>query len=319
SSSLLRTGSSASTRSGLGGSSALVRLEEDEADGMSGLLLPDQRMEKPEPPGITSRIRGFQDRGCQLKTCVIDEGSECRESDGTPPDVCMPVHPRSAGTKTVVEVETADPPPAEATDGLVHHRLRSGLAGQVIPRREEMAGVQTDADTAGCIDTHQDLLQVLEPVPETVALTGRDFEAHPGRESGQRAVDLVERLRHQPQSAPGRRMRSGVKDQGLDPESRAAEQLLPDRLQAARANDWVLRREVHQIAPVSDRRHPDLSCRAVEGASLLGRERGTAPRAARSGEDLDRAGTVLHTATEGERDPARDRLVRSESHGALLS
>src|SRR4029077_9826573 len=36
SSSLLRTGSSASTRSGLGGSSAFDRVEEDEADGMNG-------------------------------------------------------------------------------------------------------------------------------------------------------------------------------------------------------------------------------------------------------------------------------------------
>src|SRR5262249_34023868 len=107
--------------------------------------------------------------------------------------------------------------------------------------------------------------------------------------------------------------------QGLDRESRAAEQLLPGRLQAARANDWVLRREVHQIAPVSARRHPYLSCRAAAGASLLGSERGPARRPARSGANLDRAGTAAHTATEGERDPARNRLVRSESHGALLS
>src|SRR5215475_7983183 len=99
-------------------------------------------MEKPEPPGITSRIRGFQDRGCQPKTFVIDEVSEGRESDRTPSDVRVPVHPRSTGTGAVVEVKAADPPAAESVDCLVHDSPRSGLAGQVIPRREQMAGVQ---------------------------------------------------------------------------------------------------------------------------------------------------------------------------------
>ena len=33
-------------------------------------------MEKPEPPGITARVRAIQDRGCQPKTLVIDEGWE---------------------------------------------------------------------------------------------------------------------------------------------------------------------------------------------------------------------------------------------------
>src|SRR5215469_7918687 len=133
-------------------------------------------MEKPEPPGITSRIRGFQDRGCQLKTCVIDQISESRESHGTPSDVRMPVHPRATRSYAVIEVETSNPSLTEAADCLVHHRLRSGLAGQVVPRGKEVAGVQADADPLGSIDPRDDLLDVLQPVSETVPLTCGDLE-----------------------------------------------------------------------------------------------------------------------------------------------
>ena len=276
-------------------------------------------MEKPEPPDITARIRGFQDRRCLLKTCVVDEVSERRESDGTPPDVRVPVHPGATWTQAVVEVEAADPPPAETSDRLVHDDLRSGLAGQVVARGEEMAGVQADADPPGCIDPRQDLLDLLQPMPETVALTGRDLEAHPGRESGQRVVDLVQRSCHQSQTVPGGRMRSWVEDQRVDPERLAAEQLLPDGLQAARADDRILRREVHQVAAVGNRRHPGLPCRAAEFTSLLGGQWGSAPCAARPSEDLHRACAVFDRATKGERDAARDRLMGSELHDARFS
>ena len=122
----------------------------------SGLLLPDQRMEKPEPPGITTGIRGFQNRRYLLKARVVDEVPKRGESHGTPPDVRVPVNPGPPGTQTVVEVEAADAPTAKAADCLVHHRLRSGLAGQVVACGKEVAGVQADADPPGRIDPRED-------------------------------------------------------------------------------------------------------------------------------------------------------------------
>jgi hypothetical protein len=83
------------------------------------------------------------------------------------PDVRVPVHP-PPGTQAVVEVEAADPPTAKALDRPVHHRLRSGLAGQVVARGEEVAGVQADADPLGRIDLREDPPRAL-PVAKTVS------------------------------------------------------------------------------------------------------------------------------------------------------
>lgn len=297
----------------------MVRLEGDETDGMGGLLLPDQRMEKPEPPGITTGIRGFQDRRCLLKTRVVDEIPERGESHRTPPDVRVSVDAGPPGPQAVIQVEASDSPMAKAANCLIQHRLRSGLAGQVVAGGEEVAGVQADADPPGCIDPRENLLQVLESVPKAVSLSGGGFEADPGGESGQPSVHLVERPSHQPEALPRRWVRTRMEDQRADAERLAPEQLLSYRVQAASPNDRILRRKVDEVAPVSDRRHARGACGTSERSSLLGGERGSAPGPAGAGEDLQRACAVLHRATEGERDAARDRLVRAQPHTARFS
>ena len=78
----------------------------------------------------------------------------------------MPVYPRPPRAEAVVQVEAADPPPAESPDRFAHHRLGPGFAGQVIACAEEVTGIQADADPPGCVHPYENLFQVLEPMPE---------------------------------------------------------------------------------------------------------------------------------------------------------
>ena len=156
-------------------------------------------MEKLKPVGITARIRGFQDRWSPVETCVVHQEFERRKANGSPAYLRVSVDPRSPRTQAVVQMEAADPPLAEPADRLVHHRLGAGLGGQVVSRTEEMAGVQADSDPSRRAHPRENLLEILQPVSEAVALTCGDLQADPRPETGKLVVNLVQRPRHQPE------------------------------------------------------------------------------------------------------------------------
>ena len=163
-------------------------------------------MEKLEPPGITVRIRGFQDPRGGTETCVIHQEFEGRQADLSPANLGVAVHPGPTAAQAVVQVKTPDPPLAKPPDAFVHHRGRSALGGQVVSRAEEVAGVQADADPPGRVHREEDLLQLLQSVPEAVALASGHLEADLGHEPRERAVHLVQGAGHEPEAPVPRGM-----------------------------------------------------------------------------------------------------------------
>ena len=163
---------------------------------------------------------------------------------------------------------------------------------------------------SGARDAAQDLLQVLQPVAEAVALAGGDLQTDP--RGGARAalgVHLVQRPGHQREPRPGRRVGARVEHERGDAE-RLAPRAAPPTTVARRAlaEDGVLRGEVDQVAAVGDGRKrrrcaPPGGRPGARPASSGGR----GPAARRAGEDLQaRPPSASAARPNGQGDAAGD-------------
>ena len=138
-------------------------------------------------------FRSFQIHGDVAETGVGQQESERLDAQFAATDVLVTVDPAALRAAAVIEVkcpDAAEPhqPVERGHRGLILVRRPQGVA-----RREDVAGVETDAQAIGLLHAVDDLGKLLESPAERGPLAGGSLQQASGPKAARLGMNLVER------------------------------------------------------------------------------------------------------------------------------
>jgi len=123
---------------------------------------------------------------------VVEEGTEGLEADLPLPDMLVPIQPRPEPLLGVVQVEGAEPVQANQPVEGLERGCEPFLAADIVAGREEVAGVEAEAEALGLPHPLQDPAQLLEPGADQVPRPRRVLEDDPDPEALGPAVKVID-------------------------------------------------------------------------------------------------------------------------------
>src|ERR1051326_1373906 len=249
------------------------------------------------------------------KARVVHDKSKRRKAEMPLADVRMPIDTRAERSLRVVDVNRDNLLDAEYAIEFVHRLPIASLSADVITGREKMAGIEAHGKTPAICHELVDAREMLEAVPETVALARGDF---------QRDTDMV-----------ARRFRENIVQRGGDPlhtrffatahvaagmehDERQIERLRPLQFVRQSAFRLLVKTRIHcaeidEIAAVSkDRLELRLPAKQAESLDFPGSKRLGFPLHVVLGENLQRGAACGDRAFYRLVHAACDRHVRAQ-------
>jgi inner membrane protein len=261
-------------------------------------------------------LLGLDEHRQPCKTVVVQQSPERFETKAAVANVLVPVYPAAARLLGIVGVEHFDPiDPDESIERLKGLPI-PGVAHDVVPGRDEMAGVQADSDPLGAIQMRDHRREMLEAMSERASLTGCVLQQHHRLGSRARLEGQPDRLRDQPQGAVfgSRRARARVNHDAEQPKRIGAIELVDERGKGLLAEHRERRCEVDQIAGVRDHGvQPRLVDTTPERFHFPRIERFAFPLTRVLAEDLKRFAAVDERAVHGLGHAAGYRHVSADS------
>ena len=187
---------------------------------------------------------------------IVQQHPERLEAQTAFSYVLVTIHAAAARLLRIVQVERADPLDADRPMEVGERPVIAVGTADVIPGREQMTGIDANTDARRSVQAIDDLGEVLEPVAEIRALTGRVLQQYPGLYVGTFGKELTQGFGDQPETIGLRAagVRTGVHDEAVQTKRIGAIQFLAQRRDRLRTQLALGGGDVDQIAVVRDDR-----------------------------------------------------------------
>ena len=265
--------------------------------------------------GASFGLRRLKEHRQVAEPPIVDDAAEWLEPEAALADVFVTIDTAAERLLGIVQVQHLEAIESDQAPELFERRRVAFRRAEVVPGREQMAGIEAHADAAMIAHLGDDRCELLERRSQRCALAGGVFEQHHRAAAPPFLKELDEAPGNERETvgfAAGR-VAARVQHDAEQPQRLGAIELVAHRLHRLVTQGAVPGGEVDEITRVRDDRPESGRTNAAAKLADLGRQqRPPAPLVRVLGEDLERFAAMRDGALHGPRQTAGHRHVSTE-------